>query len=376
MSDWQRCPAAPSGGALSSRRLIGALALVVVTATCLGVTKLLSSVSRAAHPLWIKPAELDFGEIWAQRDFRWSIHVQNRGSETVTVSDVFLSCGCQGTVRPRSFAVPAGQRREVQLTLDLIAPEAAAGAERRVSLPIVFRLSEDMGVARFVLRGTVRDALKVAPRVIQFGQSLQEGGRSRGHRLTVQALVPLKTLQAEVHPPIGTVCIRRRASNERGYGVTFSPAANLPPGPLAAVLQLHGVTEDGQRIPPYPVPIEGTVVADIRAVPERLDLGVRIVGELAEGTVVLQSLAGRSFAVTRVSLCPPEKDALSATVEPPAEQAAAIHRLHVRLRVRRGHNDALMRVSVRCLESLKPRIMEIPINAYGYDSDSFHQRQY
>lgn len=68
-------------------------------------------------PLAIDPQHLDFGEVWLRPRLVWTVPVQNRSDQPVTVGSVTVSC-CDA-VEPGSFVVPPHESVLVRMSINL-----------------------------------------------------------------------------------------------------------------------------------------------------------------------------------------------------------------------------------------------------------------
>lgn len=60
---------------------------------------------------------LNFGEVWEDERFPWTLPIENRSSKEVRL-ELRSSCNCLATV-PSSLTIPAGEQRDIVLTMDL-----------------------------------------------------------------------------------------------------------------------------------------------------------------------------------------------------------------------------------------------------------------
>lgn len=147
----------PSEGTLSkyprllSWLVIGALALLGVSALRIaGNRPTKEASSTRVSDLVVAPERLDFGEAWEDSQFKWVLPILNAGSHEVEIQDFGSSCTCSA-IEPQSLVIPAGQAREVCLTLDLTADplkeRAKQPAQEWRDFPVTLapRLRDDRG---------------------------------------------------------------------------------------------------------------------------------------------------------------------------------------------------------------------------------------
>ena len=124
----------------------------------------------STSPLLVAPDALDFGDVWAQREFRWTFPVRNSTAETLTVTDLQASCACTA-VSPTSFRIPPGASIDVTAELDLTA--AFSHDDRNKSSPFHVTLQPVLEgfyapLEPLQLTGLVRRTGLVEPQTLTF----------------------------------------------------------------------------------------------------------------------------------------------------------------------------------------------------------------
>jgi hypothetical protein len=74
---------------------------------------------------------------------------------------------------------------------------------------------------------------------------------------------------------------------------------NLPAGRYTAEVKLSPVSRTGKVAPPVHIPVEFDILGDVQPDAPVIAFGCCKVGDNAEGHVILTSLSGRSFRVTK-----------------------------------------------------------------------------
>jgi len=309
---------------------------------------------------------LDFGEVWARKDFRWDLAVRNCSADEITIYSVVSGCSCASTARETSrIRLPPGDTVEVPLLLDLISEVSVGGGEpvRGVAIDLIFGLGQSVPPARFTLCGRVRRPFTIEPAMIQYGESLVKGRPFTARCLSVKLLTPLREIRAHCDPPVGSVSVRRMPHGT--YTVLFEPLAQLPEGGFSAELKLVGVTEDGEVLPPWPVKVLGNVMPEIGAIPSSLYLGIHRVGQVAQGSVIIRSAAERKFRIAQLSVVGPGRTSCSVDVHGGESQLAKEHTITIALALgKRGHNVCELRVSVEDADG-SIRQVAVPVSAYA-----------
>lgn len=91
----------------------------------------LSKPDNATGPaLVVAEGHLDFGEALDQSAFRWVLPIENRGTADVNITGFGKSCSC-AEVTPKALVIPAGETREVTLSLDLRPQKPRRSPRRR-----------------------------------------------------------------------------------------------------------------------------------------------------------------------------------------------------------------------------------------------------
>ena len=101
--------------------------------------------------LAVAPDRLDFGEVWEDSRFAWTLPLENRRNEDLSIEDISASCTCV-SVEPRAFVIPARQTRQVKLALDLTASRSKLADSEWREFEVMIRpikalqaLGEEMG---------------------------------------------------------------------------------------------------------------------------------------------------------------------------------------------------------------------------------------
>ncbi|MCH8045203.1 MAG: DUF1573 domain-containing protein, partial [Planctomycetes bacterium] len=155
------------------------LLCLFVSATGLGIywgqTHIVAGIENGF--LEVDPEHLDFGEVWVQDKFQWTLPITNTSSEPVEVLEFRSSCNCL-SIEPKTLVLAPGETSDVHLTLDLTTrnPEQAAKASRRFSVRIAPIITG--GLAQYTgweIQGQVRSVFTVVPLPIEFGRELVRG---------------------------------------------------------------------------------------------------------------------------------------------------------------------------------------------------------
>jgi hypothetical protein len=224
--------------------------------------------------------------------------MENTTEEDIHVEDFVTSCGCLG-IEPRSFSVPAYARRTLQMRLDLTGRLAGQEglAVRDYAVSFVPRTRDGHVLQGWILRGSVRSAVTLSPSSIHFGDRLVRGQSFLGERLRGTLHVPLKSIEEDHNPREARIKILTDANDQEHFDLDIQPDRDLPAGPFRILVKLHFTAADGEAIPPITVPVTGTVMQDVQAVPAIVQLGVKRVGTPLSETIILRSVSAKPFKV-------------------------------------------------------------------------------
>ena len=243
---------------------------------------------------------LAFGDVWEQREFRWTLPVKNTSSESVEIADVEMSCGCRSLVEPKPLIIPAGEVRDLRLVLDLTdrGAEAARAPYRPFAVklhPIIkSRLPRSL---MWTVHGKVRNVFRELPRSISFEEPCVQGTRFPSKVFRVSTHFGIDDLTADC-PSAEALCeVHRVAEGDREFTVKITPSSGLPVGPFAFSLGLAAVGAGGEDLPRMEIDVFGEVAHDVGAVPSVVLFAAVDVGRTVRQGVRLRSLTGSDFSI-------------------------------------------------------------------------------
>jgi hypothetical protein len=300
-----QAPIEASGCGPSRRARIGRATLfigVFVVAAILG--SIWSGPYRRAPAtpaaLHIHASALDFGEPWAQENFTWEVPIQNPSDQDIEIVGFTLPVCCKAHCDPPALVVPANATKTVKFSLDLTAPrEHASKASFPFSLPFVAKLKDRGDHVSAELRGRVRNAISFTPTVADFEQSLQKGIAFSPRTVTVHRHFPLKDLRVECDQAIARVELQPSQGAD-AHTLFVHPRESLPDGPFEFFIAFSAASADGSPIPLPRLRVAGTIGANVRAFPPRIEFGLRNVGTVASQVVTLTSITEEPFKILAV----------------------------------------------------------------------------
>jgi hypothetical protein len=269
--------------------------------------------ARAPERLVIPSSCLDFGEVWENKSFVWPVVVQNSGKENVEILDFASSCSCTA-IEPRALTIPAGESREVRLTIDLRPrKEADLTAELRNFDVTLWPRIGDKGTKAsrlaWTINGRVRSAIRLEQRIVDLGRHSEASQPLASQEVVVTSFVPLHGIIAKADSPDLQVSVAPKSESPAQFRVVVSPKT-FEIGAIKAEITLVPQQTEHQPLPGKTLTVVGRIVNDIEISPPSAAFGARPVGEVVEEMVSLRSLTGRQLEVTGTTV-----DAEGVTVE-------------------------------------------------------------
>jgi hypothetical protein len=227
--------------------------------------------------------------------------IENRGPQDVHIERFLSTCSCLATT-PASLLVPAGQTRDVELTLDLTGkpssqdppPTAPFRAEIRPALRGASGLTTLSG---WEVHGTVRKVLRFSPFQVDFGKHSERSQPLPAQCVKVTSLVPLRQVTAACRTDHFRAELKQRGENSLNYELVISPKGLIPPARYHFVIEVTAELNSGQKVRARELWGQGEVAADVQASPPQVSLGAAKQSATVVESVTLSSLTGTSFKV-------------------------------------------------------------------------------
>ncbi|MCI0461268.1 MAG: DUF1573 domain-containing protein [Gemmataceae bacterium] len=252
--------------------------------------------------LAVRAKDLNFAEVWEKADFAWELPLRNRTDSSISIRDFITSCGCIIAVEPKALTIPPHQTASVRLRLDLTQRDySQLNLSRREVGVEVTPMLKDRQVSRrtWRLKGVVQSSITVDTLHLHFGESAVHGQPPPSRKVLATAHVPFEKFEATIDPKVATVRIQKEKEQPNRFALFISPRSSLPPGHFKTQLCLR-LQLNGERVDRITLPVEGDMQPEVRAVPARLVLPPRKIGETATGLVVVQVPASSSFPVQQI----------------------------------------------------------------------------
>lgn len=294
---------AVGGGRYASVRtvLLGVgLMLLVGVSFLLGKHRAASR--RVVTGLEVSSDDLDFGEVWVQEEFQWTLPIKNRTSVPIEILDLKSSCGCVG-IAPRQLEIPPGEVRSVQVTLDL-RPKNSEDVDVPVRdfairvLPIVRGTLTQPD--SWTVHGKVRNPFTLSTYILDFGGTLVSGMAFEPKTVTVVCDQLIHRPVADFDDKYGSVHITPKDGSPRQFQVTVLPRDTLPVGAFGFPVTLHGVDSAGKKLSKMQFGVSGTIVRDALVTPNIIPIHDVTLGESVEQVVVVGSRTGKLYEVVGV----------------------------------------------------------------------------
>lgn len=251
------------------------LAAIVVGAF-LGYRDAQKSQSSLPRPLVVSEVDLDFGEVHAQKNFIQWVPVRNPTDRDVRILEIKSSCECTG-VEPQQLLIPAGETRNVKVTLDLRHSARKTDenpAEFTATLSPTFD-APDSGGAAWKIQGEVWNVLRLKPDVLRM--EFVHGGPLPVGRVAIHTTEPLLRVDASCDKESGVVTITPRETGE--FVLEYYPNGEMPLGKSRVEVDLTPITHTGRSLPTTSAIVVASVFRNIHARPEALSFGLLDVGE-------------------------------------------------------------------------------------------------
>jgi hypothetical protein len=314
--------------------------------------------------LSVSEAHLKVGELWEDKSVIVRLPIRNVTAQDIPIRDFSSSCGCM-QITPRSIVVPADGEVSVEIKIDTLArrPHEIGAVERPFTYEITpitanndFRQGQ-----RWRIEGSIRSRLTLDRLRIHFGESVVVGQPASPIKVEATVHVPVERIVASVVPEIVSIQIARKQDDSSRHQLFITPNQSLPQGDFKADVTLDVELTDGNRVFGATFPVEGVVQPEVRALPARMLLGPKKVGETATGVVVLQVPPNSTVSVEQIETDSDNLHAALTSVEGIA--AGRAYRVEFKL-TREGEQSAALHFMLRKSDRSSERL-RVEVNAFG-----------
>jgi hypothetical protein len=320
-----------------ARSALGGVAVVALLASLCFAVGYWMYAARANNNrnlgLLVPEEALDFGEVWQDERFRWTLPIENPTGRAVEITDFITRPACP-SIEPRKLLIPPGQTGHVTFTIDLSL--LCRGQEKLVVRDRVLNVVPVIpdaipGQRGWLIRGRARAAVLVDPYQVDYGDNLVDGQpfptrtvqvRSTGFSRPAGAKPPEggttngakapesanASAAAEIIPRYDAARLAvslRKADRPGAYRLDITPRAALRPGAFESDILFEVAHSGGERIPPTRLRVKGVVKEAVEAIPPKLLCGACAVGQSVSETVVLRATGPKRFDVTAIETSSP-----------------------------------------------------------------------
>jgi len=293
---------APALETVRRRRILGkALAIALLALACV-LSFWVGGGFRSQPPanggLQVPEGSLDFGEVWESSSFPWTLPIHNPTTKDISITHLASSCNCV-QIGPRSLLVRAGETTSIPLKLNLMAAREGDDKTGYFSAQVIPNVEDAQGPPRsWTITGRVRKGwLRADTKFVDFGEGIIEGDKPPTRSVKLVADPAVRQLSPIFDPSKVAVSLARTAGQAEDYRLEITPQQSLPLGYFTSDIKMRATFADGSEAEVAPLPVKGLVTSDIIAIPSRLLLGARQIGDEAGETVVFQSLGPTQFVV-------------------------------------------------------------------------------
>lgn len=246
--------------------------------------------------------QLDFGTVWMDHQFPWTISLRNPTDQVIEVSRIGVSCGCV-SAEPARLTVPAHGKADVKLVMDLTdKSERDFQSENKEFEVKVTAQSADGRGATWAIRGHVKKALRGPQPAVDFADKLVRGQPNPPRSVRFTSLHPLRLVNASCDEASFRVQVRPAEPHDgKGFELEVSPSDSIRAGPFRYAVRLELVPKESGPPMSAIIPVRGTVLEDVQPLPLQIAAGAVHVGETAEDTIELRSVSGQPFEVKSVT---------------------------------------------------------------------------
>lgn len=200
--------------------------------------------------LWIPPERLDFGTVYEDEHFNWTLPLENREAVSVEVEAFSASCNCL-SLDPPTLIIGPGERRDLHLRVDLT---SKSGADERVAVRFVAKIKEGtLGGKRigpeWKLEGNVRSVLSVE-NVVYLGRHSELTQPLPRKTIAVESRVPLESLSARSEVPgVHVSLIPPSKGGSSSHSLLFTFVEPVTPRNIEGSVSLTPVLPGGVTLP-------------------------------------------------------------------------------------------------------------------------------
>lgn len=250
------------------------------------------------------PAEsLDFGTVWMQDDFEWTIPVTNRSDRQVEILGFDSSCHCT-SILPKKCSLAPGETLDLRLAINLApSDKEASQLIRDFDVLITPHLGDELSpLHTWVVQGRIRSPVELSRASLRFENFVASRDDFTSKTVKIKAGRQVEKIEVRCEEKDGVATIRQVDTAKREYELSVTPSESLPIGPFGFAVAIKAFGKDGQPLPIVNFPVLGRLLANVRAIPPSLDFGSLECGIVKRDSIILSSRSGQPFRVLKVDV--------------------------------------------------------------------------
>lgn len=263
-----------------------------------------------AAGLVISNASLDIGAIWEGSPFVHRLHVENRSSNEIQVTEVLTSCSCVAA-SPTSFRVPAKGTMELELKLD---PRRGRSSNPELDSDYSAEITLIESPTRkkvFRLAGFLKKhPIQFSPRAVDLGEIVHGVADESKTSTSVSVVIPEEVSDIElqydrsvldidmIQDPDNphSIELRLQLRSDASLGNHESPIVIKPVIKVDAA-----VFKEGQSLPDVELPFRVTVLPSVYATPSSIDFGIVVVSDASTANLVVHDLLSTNMRIEDIT---------------------------------------------------------------------------
>lgn len=325
-----------------------------------------STKPAASGPLLIvDAADLNLGELHPGEESQWTITLRNNSSVDLRIEKLSASCQCTSII-PESLTISPAGIATVVLKATPPMPSVTEDISR-FEMTLTAKLSTPDGVQDLLtweLSGTISSPLKFSHSRVFFSEldNWLPTTRFQSKTLTFTSQETLESVTVSVEPPV--VSVKSVLTSPTTGELVLEPVITEA-GPFECELSVTGISTKGEKLRAVIVPVAGTVVGDVHAVPDKIVFEPEAVGHGESISVALQSHTKTPFQITDIQCSSPQT-----VVEPVADQPEGMQVFRVRHLIGQiGVKSETITLEVVLEGEPVPQEIRIPLTVIGRAAD-------
>jgi hypothetical protein len=158
---------------------------------------------------------------------------------------------------------------------------------------------------------------------LSYWDGLVQGQPTEPKKVIVHSHIPLRELVAKDESGKFQANVHQKKDSVDAWEMDVAPdLQKLAPGRFSCQLRIVGTSSEALQRLTKTLKVEGLVNTDIRALPSKIDFGIREQGQSVEETVTISSTTNQPFEIQGIDL--PDDDSIKVT---PAANQSKVYRV-------------------------------------------------